>query len=39
MGELSYEDPLSRLFCGHVLEVLAELPAASVHAVITSPPF
>jgi DNA modification methylase len=28
-----------QLSCGHVLEVLRELPAESVHCVITSPPY
>jgi len=28
-----------RLYCGHVSDVLARLPAGSVHCVVTSPPY
>ncbi len=33
------EDGPVRVFCGHVLDVLRELPRESVHMVCTSPPF
>lgn len=36
---LFYADPLAKLYQGHVLDVLAQLPAESVNCVVTSPPY
>lgn len=36
---LLVDDPDVRLYVGHALEVLADLPDQSVHAILTSPPF
>src|SRR3990167_5988756 len=38
-GVLAYERDGVRLFTGHVLDVLAELPADSVDCCVTSPPY
>ncbi len=37
--QLFYERPSLALYQGHVLDVLAELPEDSVHAVCSSPPY
>lgn len=34
-----YESPTISLYCGDALEVLQELPAGSVHCIVTSPPY
>ena len=34
-----YQEPNQTLYCGHVLEVLRELPNESVDMVMTSPPY
>jgi len=34
-----YQEPNQTLYCGHVLEVLKELPAESIDMVMTSPPY
>ena len=39
MGGKSYEDPYAVLYHGDALEVLAEMPAESIDAVVTSPPY
>ena len=39
MIEPSYHEPLVDLYVGHVLDVLAALPAGGVHCVVTSPPY
>ena len=36
---LYFETELGKLYHGHVLEVLRELPSEAVHCVITSPPY
>lgn len=36
---LFYADPLATLHQGHVLDILAQLPAESVNCVVTSPPY
>ncbi len=36
---LFYEDPLAILHLGDCRQVLAELPAESIHCVVTSPPY
>lgn len=40
-GELNlfYQEPKSQVYCGHALDVLAELPDESVDCVPTSPPY
>jgi site-specific DNA-methyltransferase (cytosine-N4-specific) len=34
-----YQTPDLTLYQGHVLDVLAQLPAGSVQCVVTSPPY
>lgn len=34
-----YQEPNQILYCGHVLDILKELPAESVDCVMTSPPY
>ena len=36
---VSYHDGSVTIYQGHVLDVLAQLPAESVHCVVTSPPY
>lgn len=36
---LAHEQRGVRIYGGHVLDVLRELPSASVHCVVTSPPY
>jgi DNA modification methylase len=36
---LFYEEPGITLYCGDALTVLREIPASSVHCVVTSPPY
>jgi len=39
VGKVFYEDQITKIYCGHALEVLRELPDESVQMVITSPPY
>jgi len=38
-GRLFYEDPVTQLWLGGSLDVLAEMPAESVSGVGASPPY
>ena len=39
MNKPYYQEPNATVYCGHVLDVLRELPAESSDCIITSPPY
>jgi len=39
MSKSYYQEPNATVYCGHVLDVLRELPAESSDCIVTSPPY